>query len=190
MDTQHPSQQEHTQQSGFVSWLRDVRPLYPILAIWGIEWIAQAGLIFLEKYNDTSSEKMIAFGVAAVLSALLFGNCLLRSKGMLRRRLDRIALVCTPLLLFAAIPWWLQRIGAFGDVYSPVVHALLLAVLLVLAGLSVSRPLAILGLWLLLASFVISSQFLGYAGIVLSGFGGLALIAAAWHLRGLAKRLQ
>jgi hypothetical protein len=184
------TQQEHphTEKDPQTAWLRCLSPLYPVLAIWGLKWLIDGALFAIEKYKDTSNMHTIAFTAAVALSAIAFCLQLLRGQRPIANQLDHMMKIALPLFLLAAASWWLIRIGAVSDAFVPVLHSLLVAVPLVAAGLFVSRPLAYLGLWLFLASTLMSAYYLGYTSVVLNGFGGLALVAAAWHLNGLRKQ--
>jgi len=164
------------------AWLRCLAPLYPILAIWGVKRLVDAVLFALEKYTDTSRMHTVAFVAAAVLSVAVFCVMLLRGNRPIASRLDPILKIALPLLLLAAAAWWLVRIGAVSDAYVPVLNALLTAIPLVTAGLFIGKSLAYLGLWLFLASTVMSALYLGYTAVVLNAFSGLALLLASWHL--------
>jgi hypothetical protein len=82
-------------------------------------------------------------------------------------------------LMSAATVLVLLYVRPSGPLFIPLLKSFILAAGYSQLGIWIGRPLVWLGLWLFALTFVVTLFYLGYAPMVLGGFGGLSMLGLA-----------
>lgn len=153
-------------------------PLIPFFYIWGVQWVLSAVLEYAWPWESVGTAQTAA---AAAALAASFAAGYRRAAGRPARNLRAGALLpaALPALVIVASMWLLIHVQAFDGGHLHLLLTLLLSLFFVQAGWAAGGEWIALGLSLLALSFLIALRYLGYAPLILGGFGGLSLIAAA-----------
>lgn len=172
--------------------------LLPLLTVWGIQWIANAGLDAAEEWYNLEQAKLVLVLLTVLVSVWLAGRLFLNerrsgnqdSKNATSSRpgenstdskVSAVSLLIPGAMLIGAV-WLLEGIGAVGPLFVPIFRACLVAVVYVQFGVWLGKSLIFLGLWLFALAVVMGIWFLGFSGIVLEGMGGISLLVCSWML--------
>ncbi|AEI39150.1 hypothetical protein [Paenibacillus mucilaginosus] len=161
----------------------------PWLLVWGAERAVNAGLRFAEPWREAGRLPAGLF-----LAALLVSLGLLLWEKLRRRAPAGVPAPLLPATLvrslavvlgLSALYLAVSRMSLWG--LTPYDSALLPGFLLASAYLVLGRrlgwPLTVLGVWMLALTAVTAWKYLGFAPILVSGLGGLSLMAVAGLLR-------
>lgn len=146
------------------------------LLIWGLQWLSSALLGFWSQWREVESYQQFTLGAALVLTLLAFMLGAVRSRSTGGAPLSRAGAPFLGAAALLAVLLYVQRVDWH---LLPLMKGAALASGYMLAGARLGRPLRLLGLWMLVLTLVVGYWYLGYAPIVLGGFGGLSLIGAA-----------
>ncbi|MCZ8514126.1 hypothetical protein O9H85_17175 [Paenibacillus filicis] len=156
------------------------RPYVPFLFIWGGQWLASSVLGFWGQWREVEGYQPLTLAAAIALSVAALAFEATRSR---RRPRPEAAPLSSragaPFLGAAALLAVLLYVQMLDWHVLPLLKGIALALGYIIAGARLCRPLLLLGLWMLMLTATVGYWYLGYATIVLDGFGGLSLIGAA-----------
>ncbi|MCZ8523879.1 MULTISPECIES: hypothetical protein [Paenibacillus] len=159
------------------------------LVVWGAERTANAALRFTEPARDWGRLPAGLFLAALALSLGLLLHRKIRFRrtsgafapllpAPLARSLAAIGAAVLILLAAARSGWW-----GLTPYDSALLPGFVWGTAYLVLGRRLGWPLTLLGIWMLALTAVTAWKYLGFAPILISGLGGLSLIAAGCLLR-------
>jgi hypothetical protein len=168
---------EATERNGIQLWV----PCTVFLYIWGAQWVLSSCISFFGQWQDVKYGEQISFWVALAVSiaALLRG---FRS-GELRPLVQQSDKIVLPWLMIIGAVSILRYVQAVDPYFIPLLKSFVLAIVYAQLGIRLGKPLVYMSLWLFALTVVVAVWYLGFASLLLGGFGGLTMISLAWLIR-------
>ncbi|MDO3680596.1 hypothetical protein [Paenibacillus ehimensis] len=161
---------------------RAAAPYSAYLYIWGMAWMASAILTFVGQWRDWELLQPVLFLLALVLTAAV----LLRRRRTASERPAQDGVQSALLVAAAvvAVVWLLTR-GLVGidPFYWPVLKGLALTAAYTALFPRLGWVLGAFGLWMLALTVTVVWMYLGYAPVLIGGFGGLSMVALGAMIR-------
>jgi hypothetical protein len=165
-----------TKRHAVQQWL----PYTVFLYIWGAQWVLSSCISFIGQWQDVDDWRQAAFwlALAASTAAVATGYC----SGGMRLLSGLTGKALLPFLLIIAAVTMLQHVQAIDPFFVPLLKSFVLAIVYAQLGLTLGRPLIYMSLWLFALTSVVAVWYLGFASLLLVGFGGLSMIVLAWMI--------
>lgn len=147
--------------------------------IWGLQGAAAALFDIFAGPAAAATIKplLVCLAVLASMPSLYrLGSAALTRPGLALRMI-------LPALLLAVTAAVIRYLGSGGPFFLDLFRALTLAAFYLLLGAFFGKRFLWLGLWLIALTVLLVYRYLGFAPIVLEGYGGLSLIACACMLQ-------
>ncbi|CAG7634989.1 hypothetical protein PAESOLCIP111_03613 [Paenibacillus solanacearum] len=161
------------------------KPYAVWLYVWGAEWLLSAAISFFDPGDAYAAWRLGVLVAAAVASAAVW---LLRRRHAGKPSAVGYAPVraVLPVLACALIAAVLVRTGTVSPAYTPLLKGIVLAAAYGALCTTLGRPLLYMSLWMLALTITVAYAYLGYASVLLGGFGGLSLLTLGllvnlWH---------
>ncbi|MFB6365926.1 hypothetical protein ACFCP7_17985 [Paenibacillus elgii] len=161
---------------------RAAAPYSAYLYIWGMAWMASAIVTFLGQWRDWELAQPALFLVALLLTAAVF----LRGRRSSSERTARNGFLGALLVAAAAVAVvWLLTRGPVGidPFYWPVLKGLALTAAYLALFPRLGWVLGAFGVWMLALTITVVWMYLGYAPVLIGGFGGLSMFALGAMIR-------
>ncbi|TDF97236.1 hypothetical protein [Paenibacillus piri] len=172
------SGQELVQRHDHIGW---GLPYIVFLYIWGTQWVLSSCIGFFGQWQDVGLWQQLTTWIACAASlAALAGSF---RTGRWQRLADQGGKAALPLLMIVGAVSVLQYVQAVDPFFAPLLRSYVLAVAYALFAMWLGKPLIYMSLWLFLLTTVVAVWYLGFASLLLGGFGGLSMIALAWMIR-------
>jgi hypothetical protein len=177
------------------SWIREGSDLLPLLTVWGTQGLLHAGVDVAEEWYNLEQFKLVLLLLAVIISIGLIVRSLVNENRRGRQErgsreeynfntaVGTVSLLLIPGVMLIGAVLLLEGVGAVGTMFAPIFRASLMAIVYVLFGVWLGKPLIYLGLWLFALTAVMAVGYLGFSGVVLDGMGGMSLLVCGWMLR-------
>ncbi|NOU93531.1 hypothetical protein GC093_09905 [Paenibacillus sp. LMG 31456] len=156
-------------------------PYTVFLYIWGTQWVLSSCIGFFGQWQDVELWQQLTVWLA--LAASLLALMASFRSGTWRQLADQGGKAALPLLMIIGAVSVLQYVQAVDPFFAPLLRSFVLAIGYAQLAIWLGRPLIYMSLWLFLLTSVIAVWYLGFASMLLGGFGGLSMIAVAWLIR-------
>ncbi|MDF2960404.1 MAG: hypothetical protein K0S39_2139 [Paenibacillus sp.] len=156
-------------------------PCTVFLYIWGTQWVLSSCIDFFGQWEDVGRWQQLTvwLALASSLAALISSY----RSGTWKQLADLGSKAALPLLMIIGAVSILQYVHAVDLFFAPLLKSFVLAICYALLGTWLGRPLVYMSLWLFTLTAVVAVWYLGFASMLLGGFGGLSMITLAWMLR-------
>ncbi|CAG7649802.1 hypothetical protein ACFQI7_28370 [Paenibacillus allorhizosphaerae] len=161
------------------------KPYAVWLYIWGLEWLLSAMISFFDPGDAYGAWRVGVLLAAVAATAAVW---LRRSKNADKPSVRHTAPLSAamPVLACTLIAAVLLRTGVVSPLYMPLLKGIVLAAAYGVLSVKLGTPLLYMGLWMLALTFTVAYAYLGYASVLLGGFGGLSLLTLGlllnfWH---------
>ncbi|WP_010502118.1 hypothetical protein [Paenibacillus elgii] len=161
---------------------REAAPYSAYLYIWGMTWMASAIVMFVGQWRDWELLQPVLFLVALVLTTAVF----LRRRRTSAERPAQDGFRGAFLVAAAAITVvWLLTRGPIGidPFYWPVLKGLALTAAYLALSPRLGWVLGAFGAWMLALTITVVWMYLGYAPVLIGGFGGLSMVTLGAMIR-------
>jgi hypothetical protein len=155
-------------------------PYTVFLNIWGTQWVLSSCIDFLGQWQDVESWKQLSVWIALAVSLAALISILRSGKWQLLVDLGGKAVL--PLLMVIGAVSVLQHVQAVDPFFAPLLQSFVLAISYAMLAVKLGRPLIYMSLWLFALTSVVAVWYLGFAAMLLGGFGGLSMIVLAWMI--------
>jgi hypothetical protein len=163
--------------------IRWSRPYIVFFIIWGSQELLSACLEFLGQWLNIERWEPLPVWIAIAASILFLwkifqarqGKVSMVSKGAGGR-------VVIPVLLAIGALWTMGYVQAIDPLFTPLLKSFILAVGYAQLGIWLGKPFIYMGIWLFVLTIVVALEYLGFASVLLGGFGGASMLALGWLL--------
>ncbi|MCR8636363.1 hypothetical protein [Paenibacillus radicis (ex Xue et al. 2023)] len=156
-------------------------PYTVFLYIWGTQWVLSSCIGFWGQWQDVELWQKLTVWLA--LAASLYALVASLRSGKWRQLADQGGKAALPLLMIIGAVSVLQYVQAVDPFFAPLLRSFVLAIAYAQLAIWLGKPLIYMSLWLFLLTSVVAVWYLGFASMLLGGFGGLSMIAVAWIIR-------
>jgi hypothetical protein len=177
------------------TWIGEGSDLLPLLTVWGTQGLLNAAADVAEEWYNLELFKLVLLVLAVIISIGVIVRSLIkenrRGRGQrvkqkensLSTAVGTVSLLLIPGAMLVGAILLLEAVGAVDTMFAPILRASIMAVVYVLFGAWLGKPLIYLGLWLFALTAVMAVWYLGFSGVVLDGMGGISLLVCGWMLR-------
>lgn len=158
--------------------IRWSRPYIVFFIIWGCQGLLSACMEFLEQWLNIERWEPLPVGIAIAASLLALWRIFQARQG----NVSRVSGVtggraAIPLLLVIGALWILGYVQAIDPLFTPLLKSFILAVGYAQLGVWLGKPFIYMGIWLFVLTIVVALEYLGFASVLLGGFGGVSMLA-------------
>ncbi|TVY10199.1 hypothetical protein [Paenibacillus cremeus] len=166
--------------AGLAQRRADAQPFAVFLYIWGLEWLITSAIEFFDPGQGLLSvERGLLFAAILLTAAVLLWRSR-SSKSMAAPRPRGRGSIAGPaayVLALALLVADLHYAGGIDAFYAPLLKGVVLAAAYGWLSRWLGRPLVYLSLWMLALTVTVAITYLGFASVLLGGFGGLSMLA-------------